>query len=565
MFLMRRLFGIYPRDLRASRPLGARYNAKLGVTLHSKADMSIRLKKTQSFARSCAGIFLRNRREPAQAQLGKDPSSKKRSMCQTMLWTATLLFCLASVVNAQPYRVTIRVSPGQILIEGACPPTSTWSFKDSYAGVLNLGSRIEGLKLRDSVGANLAIRKIAPGQFEAPSPAIGFQYQVVPGNVRPADEARVSWVDSDRGLLMLGDLLPVWPAGSAVGVRLILPPGWLVHSNQLAKSESEFELNDFEHAVIAVGPHLRITNSVISGLSFTLVADGQWAFTDAEALDLAARVLKAHRDVFDAMPSRRATLILFPSAAGGAPDRWNAETRGSSVTLMMGKLPSKVAALAMLSTPLTHEFLHFWVPNGLALTGDYDWFYEGFTVYQAARTGVRLGLLTFPEFLNAIARAYDGYAIGLDRDRWSLIEASQRRFTGGGSAVYSKSMLVALIFDLNLRSKSHNKHSLDDVYRSVYRAAETNSHPADEEDGSAVVLKALSGYSYMRDFGSAMISNLVTINLEKELAPFGLLVEKFGLRSRISVNASLNRQQRDLLHDLGYNDFVRSPRPGKTN
>jgi len=57
---------------------------------------------------------------------------------------------------------------------------------------------------------------------------------------------------------------------------------------------------------------------------------------------------------------------------------------------MMGKLPSKVASMAQLSVPLTHEFLHFWVPNGLSLEGDYDWFYEGFTVYQAARISVRL-------------------------------------------------------------------------------------------------------------------------------------------------------------------------------
>jgi len=55
------------------------------------------------------------------------------------------------------------------------------------------------------------------------------------------------------------------------------------------------------------------------------------------------------------------------------------------------------------------------------------------------------------------------------------------------------------------------------------------------------------------------VSNPIVINLAERLAPFGLRVETFGLRTRISVSESLTRQQRDLLHDLGYNDSVRSP------
>jgi predicted metalloprotease with PDZ domain len=135
----------------------------------------------------------------------------------------------------------------------------------------------------------------------------------------------------------------------------------------------------------------------------------------------------------------------------------------------MGKLTSKTAALSQLSVPLTHELFHLWVPNALALTGDYDWFYEGFTVYQAARTAVRLGLLTFPEFLNAIGRAYDAYAVAADHDRWSLVEASKRRWTAGAPSVYSKSMVVAFLYDLTLRSQSHGKHSLDDGYRKMFQ------------------------------------------------------------------------------------------------
>jgi predicted metalloprotease with PDZ domain len=255
-------------------------------------------------------------------------------------------------------------------------------------------------------------------------------------------------------------------------------------------------------------------------------------------------------------------LILFPFPQSGAPDKWSAETRGSSVTLLLRKLPSRVAAVAQLSVPVTHEFLHFWVPNGLALSGDYDWFYEGFTVYQAARIGVRLDLLTFQEFLNAIGGAYDGYSLSLDRDRWSVVEASKRRWTVGESSVYSKSMLIAFLYDLNLRSLSHRKHSLNDVYRNIFREYRSEAKARGEgqgSDGTEVVLKALGIYSGMQEFGRSFVSSAAAINLAAQVAPFGLRVETFGLRTRISVNESLTRQQRDLLHDLGYNDYVRSP------
>jgi predicted metalloprotease with PDZ domain len=354
-----------------------------------------------------------------------------------------------------------------------------------------------------------------------------------------------------------------------VTLRLSLPEGWVAHSNEVQNTAGEFEIADADLAVFAVGNHIRISTTTTAGMTLSLVAAGDWVFTDSDALELAGKVMKAHRDVFGAAPSRRATLILFPFPQSGAPDKWSAETRGSSVTLLMGKLPSKVAALAQLSVPLTHELLHFWVPNGLTLDGDYDWFYEGFTIYQAARIAVRLDLLTFQEFLNAIGRAYDGYSVGIDHDRWSLVEASKRRWTGGESSVYSKSMVIAFLYDLKLRSLSHNKHSLDDVYRTVfreYRSSEirdAGSQAGPGSDGSEVVLKVLSAYSGMQDFGRSFVSNAAAINLAEQLAPFGFQVETFGLRTRISVSEALTRQQRDLLHDLGYNDYVRSPRQRK--
>ena len=468
-----------------------------------------------------------------------------------------LVFLFAVPVSAQSLRVLIRVVPesNRVIIEGTCPPTKVWSFRDSYAGILGLGGRIEGLRLFDNSDIEIPYRKIAPGQFASEASASRFQYEVrLTPPATASDAVKVSWLNTERGLLMLGDLLRTANVTAAdrrergsMAIQFVLPESWSVHSNENETRPSSFEVVDSDRAVFVVGSRLRVSRSTISGMAFNLIADGDWAFTDSEASELAAKVLKAHRDVCGSMPAKQSTLIVL-SFQGLLTDRWSAETRGSTVTLLMGKIPSKVAALVRLSTPLTHELFHLWVPNGLALNDDYDWFYEGFTVYQAARTALRLDLLTFPEFLNAIARAYDGYGAGVD-------------------SVYSKSMVVAFLYDLKLRSQSHGKRSLDDVYRRLfqrYRSSEPGSNTlTNADDGNDAVTNLLTAESISRDFVQMFIGNPVVINLQTELAPFGLRVEKSGLRTSLSVSEQLTKQQRDLLRELGYNDYVRFPHRGK--
>ena len=498
-----------------------------------------------------------------------------------------LLCCITSISTAQQMTVAIRVqpeTPRRVIIEGNRAPTVTWSFRDSYASVLNLGSRIEHFQLFDAAGAEIQTRKIAPGQFDSTKPASRFRYEVsLDLPAWASDAAFVSWLTGERGLLMLADLLPlanlplVKSAESVANrdkvtregdngratVRLSLPEGWVAYTNEQQSPAGEFQVPDINRAVLAVGRRRRLSRTTISKTELNLVADGEWAFADRDALELAEKVLKADLDVFDGKPSNRFTLILFPFLQPVAAERWSAETRGSTVTLLMGKLPSKTAALALLSVPLTHELFHPWVPNGLALEGDYDWFYEGFTVYHAARTAVRLDLLTFQEFLNAFARAFDAYAASADRDRWSLIEASRRRWTTGGSVVYQKSMLVAFLYDLKLRSQSRGKRSLDDVYREVFRLYHSGDSPSAADagrtsDGNQAVVTVLEGAPGMRDFAESFIRRAAPVELPAELAPFGLLVERLGLRTRISVSEALTSRQRDLLRNLGYNDYARS-------
>lgn len=486
----------------------------------------------------------------------------RRYILLALLSSVALSLSAGASVSAQPMSANIRVASdsSRVIVEGRGDTASVWSFLDSYASMVGLANRVERFTLIDEAGKEIQPRKIAPGQFDSPKAAARFRYEV---SLKPplmaSDSAMVSWINNDRGLLMLADLLPLSFRRDAI-ISFTLPQQWRVYSSEIAKGQNEFDVRDAGHAVFALGSQLRTSQINESGMLFNLVTDGEWAFSDREALELAGKVLKAHREVFGAMPVAQASLILFPFPQAVGASQWSAETRRSTVTLLMGKLPSKVGALAQLSTPVTHEFFHLWVPNALALEGDYDWFYEGFTVYQAAQTATQLGLLTFPEFLNSIARAYDA---SKTVDQWSLVEASTRRFTIGRTSVYSKSQVVAFLYDLKLRSLSHNKKSLADVYRRLiqeHAATGDNLRVAKTNDGTDVVTKELSAEIGSEDFVRLFIRSPVSINLPAELEPFGLKVETVGLRTRIAVDEKIGKQQRDLLRQLGYNDATRGPR-----
>lgn len=473
---------------------------------------------------------------------------------------------LTSNVSAQQTDIEIRLMPesSRVVIELTTAPASSWSFVDSYAGIVGLGRRIERFAAFDEAGSEVSVTQFAPGQFQSFTRAKHLRYEVnlKPGS-RAADFSMTSWLDNERGVLMPSDLFPVmigtFRSGENLKIHFQLPNLWSVQSGELKLSQDKFAMADVDRAVFAVGANLRVAQTNASGLTLNFVTNGDWAFSDPDVLQLAQQVLKAHRETFGSFPGKSATFILFPFRLAVSASQWSAETRGTTVTLIMGKLPSRVAALAQLSTPVTHEFFHLWIPNALPLAGNYDWFYEGFTIYQAAQTAVKLGLLTFPEFLNSIARAYDA---SKSATSLSLMEASSRRFTDGTNSVYAKSQVVAFIYDLRLRSASHNKRSLADVYRRLVKTVEVRrgGGPTHAQDGSEVVASVLTEEIGSADFVASFVRKPVSINLASELAPFGLIAGTGGFRTQISIGEKLNQQQRDLLRELGYNAATHAAR-----
>ena len=489
-----------------------------------------------------------------------------------MRLSCAALFLLTFCAQGSQAQVTdarvevLSTSPARVRVEGERRQgAKVWAFRNTYASMVGIGERVENFSVKNAQGESIEVKKTAPGEYTAPVDATRFSYEV---KLEPptftTDSAYVSWLTAERGFLMLGDLLPLAASAQApVNIRFSLPAGWTVFSNETRGSDGQFAVKEQMAARFFVGRDLRERRARAGSMDFSVVVAGDWAFTDEEVAEAAQNILKEHERVMGGAATQSGVMLMlspYPRSLGG--ERWSAEARGGNVVLLAGRHPSKIAGLALLSTPLTHELFHLWVPNALALDGNYDWFYEGFTLYQAMRAGMRLGMLTFQDYLNAMGRANDLYLSASDRDKWSLVEASERRWSGATTLIYNKGMLAAFLYDLYLREQSGGKRSLDDVYKELFRLY---GRAGVRREGNSAVLAALSGAGEMRDFVKRYIESPNAIDLKSALAAYGLQILPGGVRTHVQVADSLSRGQRDLLRQLGYNEKVerdrRSARP----
>ena len=123
-----------------------------------------------------------------------------------------------------------------------------------------------------------------------------------------------------------------------------------------------------------------------------------------------------------------------------------------------------------------------------SLKGSYDWFYEGFALYEEQKLGVKMNQIRFDDLLATLGRAYD--VDRLTGARASLIDASKGRWAGGNSTVYARGMLVAFLCDVALLDASKGKRSVETVLRSVFEKYRPPARGADASEAITSLLRS---------------------------------------------------------------------------
>jgi hypothetical protein len=465
-----------------------------------------------------------------------------------------LLFAQPTGANAQALLARISVlsvAPAKVSIDVELPAaTDSLSFRNTYGDAVGLGDRIAMLEAVKGQGSSL-IQAIAPGEFRTGEKFAHFRYQVgLTEPSRATQRSRVSWLNNDQGLLMMADLLPVaskdHASFSSVRITVDVPQGWTVASNA-ERDGVHFKTDDPDNAVFLLGPAVREKSEGQDASGLSIIRAGQWPFAHKDALKIGRRILGEYSRLTGFGLRRKAVVMLVPFPGETGPDVWSAETRGNVVVLLLGRKASGRKVLARLAIVLSHELFHLWVPNSLRLVGDYDWFFEGFTLYQALLTDLRLGFISFSDYLDTMAKVYEAYLSAPDRNRWSLLEASQRRWTISSRLIYEKGMLVAFVYDLLLRSRTNCQESMADIYARLFRLPTTG-----QENANETIIKLLTQGAGSELFAKSYVESRGEIQLDHLLSEYGIKVRRSGSESQWVIGDEQNKAQERLLGCLGY-------------
>jgi hypothetical protein len=381
-------------------------------------------------------------------------------------------------------------------------PRRAWSFRNAYAGVLGLGERVG--QFRAFGPAEISVKKIVAGEFRSEVHATAIDYVVSLPTASAADVAHVSWIAGESGFLMLADLLP--EELTDILVELSLPAGWTAQSSVELHAPAQYHVTEPDNTVFFIGRSLRKQSKRVSGVMIESVIDGVWPFEDRAVLNAAGKVLGKYLALTGFKLTAKNVVMIAPLPVAVGSVKWRAETRGSTVVLLMDPHATIANWRGQLGIIFTHELLHLWVPNALRLEGDYDWFFEGFTLYTALVTALELKFINLKEYLATLERVYDSY---LSRpDELSLIDAAERRWTTGNAVVYDKGMLVAFLYDLAIRKNSGGKMRLANLYPRLF------ARPVTPANGNDVIIQLLSSTPAGADLAKSYIEGQRELDLK---------------------------------------------------
>lgn len=478
-------------------------------------------------------------------------SKPRRSFFITALLCATLHTTVAVIAQSRTPTASVTVRAGaspSVSIEVQNDPRRNFSLTRSVAGVGDLHLRISNLRLADfATRSAVPFRELQPGEYLADRDFSLATYDVGLSPLKQRESAaHVSWIKNDIGILMLADLLPHLPETPvSISFKGELAPPYSVHLERDKTTALVFEP---ENTVFYVGSGWRVRATMRCMPCPVVFIAGSWNFTDDEAVSFVADISEKYRELFRfpvPMPSQIA-IAKFPQPT--EPGAWQAETRGPSVTIISSDMPFRTQSLQRLHEQLRHELFHLWIPNQLSLTGNYDWFYEGFALYQSLKIAVAMNQIRFDDFLDTLSRAHTIDSAYTQRP--SLIEASRNRFSGTNTQVYARGMLVAFLTDLALLKDS--KSSVEDFLLQLYRRHRKLSLPVDGNDAVTALMKANRA---LKALAEKYVTGRETIEWRSELAIAGIEDSDAGPITKLRVKEKLSGGQKTLLDKLGYNNW----------
>jgi predicted metalloprotease with PDZ domain len=267
-------------------------------------------------------------------------------------------------------------------------------------------------------------------------------------------------------------------------VRFDLPADWQVGSGLAALPDCRRFATDYD--VLADCPvklgQFQQWDFTAHGRRIEVVVDGPGdvEFASAAWIGNIEKVVAAAGDLFGGLPFDRYVFLFTasPGGEGGGLEHLYSTCIGVPVAQL------RRSPMAAMST-IAHEFFHTFNVKRLRPVelGPFDyaranrtdalWLMEGVTSYYAQVLLARAGLLDAASFWRAAARRIAAFEASPARDHVSPAQASHSvwddRPADRALDYYTAGEVLGLLLDLEIRGRTANTRSLDDVMRALYR------------------------------------------------------------------------------------------------
>lgn len=444
------------------------------------------------------------------------------------------------VTSPERHSANIEISAG-VNADQAVLALPVWS-PGSYK-VRDYSKQLRDLQVDDGHGRALSFEKIRKNAWLVAldgATTLRARYEVY-GYER---SVRTNHID-DQHAFLTGPATFLYLEGAKerpCSLEISAPEGW-DQECPLDQDAGRYQAANFDTLVdspIELGPFERLEYEV-GGVPHSLVVTGQGNRAGAKWLDDFKRICEVEVALFGELPISAYSFIVHLTAKGGGGLE---HKRGSVLQFVGSKLRKRKTYLDYLSL-VAHEYFHTW--NGKRIRPkelgpfEYDhevytrelWVVEGITAYYDELILSRAKVAKPSEFLEMVSkrlrvlqsqpgRLRDSLAAA-SFDAWIKLYQPDEETVNNSISYYVKGQLVALLLDLEIRRRSADQKSLDDVMRQLWREHEESGGEGYEARRIEAIVAELVGDD-VADFFEHNIRSTKEVDFNRYLRHVGLRI-----------------------------------------
>ncbi len=329
-------------------------------------------------------------------------------------------------------------------------------------------------------------------------------------------------------------------------VEVELPQGWSAHCALPSDEAGAFVADDYDMLVdspMELGP-LEVHRFEAAGVRHELVIEGEGNFDLEPMLKDFVAIIEEEASLFGGLPPEMKRylfiLLLTENGMGGLEHSFS-----SALAWPRTGFRPEIEYHRFL-TLVAHEYFHIWnvkrIRPEVFLRYQYIhevytrllWAFEGITNYYDELFPLRAGIYPIKRYLEFTADNIRGeWARPGDRihsisdssfDTWIKLYRNNPDSVNSQSNYYQRGMLVALLLDLEIRRRSDDEKSLDDVLRYLW----TEIYPAGKgvpEGGYAELVRKATGVE-VDELLQRWVEGTEKLEYDEALAHVGLRLRK---------------------------------------